>query len=68
MTETISAAATTDSGFACLAIVSRFFGKPLDPGQLRHEFAPPSGTDPYIPPDIRQQLDQPLAAAWQPLS
>ncbi|HSE79821.1 MAG TPA: ABC transporter transmembrane domain-containing protein, partial [Alphaproteobacteria bacterium] len=42
MTETISAAVATDSGLSCLAIVSRFFGRPLDPEQLRHEFASPS--------------------------
>jgi subfamily B ATP-binding cassette protein HlyB/CyaB len=28
-----------DTGLACLAIVGRFHGVPVDPGQLRHEFA-----------------------------
>jgi hypothetical protein len=31
-------------------------------------FAPPSGSDPSMPPDTRQQLDSALAAAWQPSS
>jgi hypothetical protein len=28
-------------------------------------FSPPTGSDPNIPPDTRQQLDTALAAAWQ---
>jgi subfamily B ATP-binding cassette protein HlyB/CyaB len=32
-------APTTDTGLACLAIVGRFHGIPVDPAQLRHDFA-----------------------------
>lgn len=31
--------ASDDSGLACLAIIGRFHGIPIDPNQLRHDFA-----------------------------
>ena len=33
------AAPLTDTGLACLAIVGRFHGIPVDPQQLKHDFA-----------------------------
>ena len=39
ITATHADAPQQDTGLACLAIVGRFHGIPVDPNQLRHDFA-----------------------------